>query len=169
MNKLFLRVCRFVYKIIGLISPLFKILVVHSDIESLEKRGKYVEARELRHKYLNCTNKKYLAPLWRQEGFDLLYQVKDYQSSVKAFQNAIETIELSPALYGVAGPLDIYFGASIASASINDIKKTEYYFSKFNELFKSMSKNPKLEKALRNYKEGIQWLNKYLLEHTGNK
>lgn len=153
------------YKCIGLVSPLFRLLVLHSDLEALERKKKYNDARILRHKAFNTYNKKYLAPLWRQEGFDLLYQVKDYQLSLVAFQNAIETLELNAALYGIANPLDIYFGATIASVSASNIDKAKEYYQEFTKLFKSFSKNPKLEKTLKNYNEGISWIERHLSQH----
>ena len=117
---------------------------------------------------LNSIDKKYLAPLWRQEGFDLLYRVKNYQLSLEAFENAIETLELSSALYGVANPLDIYFGASMASVSVNDKEKAKIYFQEFTQLYESCRRNPKLEKALDNYTKGMNWISEYLTQDTDN-
>ncbi|MBU1565514.1 MAG: hypothetical protein KJ630_07785 [Proteobacteria bacterium] len=124
----------------------------------MERKEKYIEARKLRHENLKILNKKYLAPLWTQEGFDLLYQIKDYQLSLVAFENAIETLDLSAALYGVANPLDIYFGASMAAISANNQEEAQRYYKEFKNLFDSYSKNPKLKNAMKYYREGMDWI-----------
>lgn len=169
MKQFLLRICRLIYKSIGVASPLFRVLVIHSDIESLKRNKKHSEARNLRHKSLKIYNKKYLSPLWRQEGFDLLYEVKDYQQSLMAFEKAMETLPLSTALYGVANPLDIYFGASMAAISAEQYEKAEKYYFEFKKLFDSYSLNPKLASVMKNYREGMNWIENSLLQDIENK
>jgi len=154
---------------LGIIHPVFKVLAINGETERLERKKRFEEARELRSKYLKKIQNKYLAPLWRQEGFDLLYRVKDYHSSLIAFENAMQTLEQSAALYGVASPLDIYFGASMASVSLNNREKATRYFNEFSSLHELFSRNPKLGQALSNYKEGIEWVSNYLNKDTDNK
>ena len=168
VKRLFFKLCRLLYKIIGVVSPLFRTLVIHSDIKALEKNEKYDEARKLRHNSLKTLNKKYHAPLWKQEGFDLLYQVKDYQLSLVAFENAIECLDHSTGLYGVANPLDIYFGASMAAINANRKDKAQKHYNEFTKLFDSYSKDPELKNALRHYKKGMSWIEQHLPQHTEN-
>jgi len=169
MKRLFFRICRLIYKFIGIFSPLFKMLVIHGELESLERNKKFAEARQIRHRNLQSFNKNYLAPLWRQEGFDLLYRIKDYPKSLTAFENAIETLELSAALYGVANPLDIYYGASMAAISANKKIEAQKYYTEFKKLYYQFSQNPKLQKAMRNYKEGMEWVESNLKQEPENK
>ena len=141
-------------------------LVIHGELESLERSKKFAEARVIRHSNLQTFNKKYLAPLWRQEGFDLLYRIKDYPKSLSAFENAIETLELSAALYGVANPLDIYFGASMAAISANNKIDARKHYTEFKKLYRQFSQNPKLQTVMKNYKEGMEWIETSLNQDT---
>ena len=109
-----------------------------TEVTKLEKLGEYEKARRLRANILNKYPLRYLGPLWRSEGVDQLYKLKNYKKALIAFENAISCIEsesyLSAMQYGVTQPTEVYYGAAVAATQIEDKKKAGVYFTNFKKL-----------------------------------
>ncbi|BHH82380.1 hypothetical protein [Desulforhopalus sp. 52FAK] len=54
----------------------------------------------------------------------------------------------------------------MAAVSAHKTDKAKKYYTEFKELFATYARNPKLEKAMENYKEGITWLERNIPQHT---
>ncbi len=77
MRKFLYYTIFYIFKTLGIIHPVFTALAINGEIDRLERKKQFEEARVIRKRYLKSLNRKYLAPLWRQEGYDLLYRIKD--------------------------------------------------------------------------------------------
>lgn len=128
-----------------------------TKIRKLEKLGDYETARRLRTNLLNKYEIKYLGPLWRSEGMDQLYNLKNYEKALEAFENAISCIKgrasISAMQYGVTQPIQAYYGAAAAAIHISDIQKAEVYFLDFCELVERMNVKDQ-------YQDQHNWLKK---------
>ena len=141
--------------VVRLLKPLFwiisKILVLipsygnatkainaEREIRKLERISKFEEARKLRTELLSKYPLKHLGPLWRSEGMDQLYNLKNYHEALKAFENAISCIEGESMIcafqYGVTDPFQVYYGAAVAAIHISDEKKAKVYYENFRDL-----------------------------------
>ena len=124
-------------------------------VRSLEKQGEYEEARKIRKNLLGKHQVKHMGPLWRSEGMDQLYKLKNYEKSLEAFENAITCIEgksyISAMQYGITQPLEVYYGAAAAAICVSDDVRAEIYYHKFCELVSRLGYN-------EHYQNQLQWL-----------
>ncbi len=135
-----------------------KIINLNQKIKSFEKQGRFEEARTIRKDALVKISPTYHGPLLRSEGDDKLYQLKDYEGALEAFEKAILAMEKSPFLYGVTSPDSVYAGAAQAAVYLGLKEKAKKYYQSFKELFGSLKKNPKLQHSLEWHKETLKWL-----------
>ena len=140
----------------------FKALHIFAQVERLEREKKTDEARKLRKIWLLKLPPKYTGPLWRQEGNDLLYDKKDYERSLKAFENASKAIGENPAHYGVADPIQIFYGATISSIKLDLKDKAKKYFQEFLSRYESYSQSDNLRVSVTKYDKGIKWIRENL-------
>ena len=130
---------------------------VQRDIRALEKSGNHDEARKLRREILYKYPVKHLGPLWRSEGSDQLYNLKNYDKALKAFENAMSAIEGDSMIcafqYGVTDPFQVYFGAAVSAFYVSEKEKARIYGASFLDLVS------KLESKER-FNEQIEWLNR---------
>lgn len=82
-------------------------------IDEFERQEEFEQARALREQLLQDTEDANAAPLWRSEGNDRLYRIRDYQGALQAFERAMTSLDQAPSMYGVALPDQIYYGAAL--------------------------------------------------------
>ncbi len=133
------------------------------QVERLEREEKYKEARRLGKTWLLKLPIKYTAPLWRQEGNDLLYKMDNYERSLKAYENALKSLEENPSNWGVANPIQIYYGATISCLKLDLKDKARKYFQKFLPMYESYSQNIALKDSVTKYDDGVAWIRKNLI------
>jgi tetratricopeptide (TPR) repeat protein len=136
----------------------FKVIRIVHKIKALEKENNYKKANIIRKKWLLRVEEKNSAPLWRSEGNYQLYQKKNYEKALKAFQNAINALKKMPLNFGASDPLNVYYGATVSAISLNQNELAREYFSDFQNIYESIDKNLKLQKYLLPYAEGIEWI-----------
>jgi hypothetical protein len=143
----------------GLRKP-FGALRLVGEIEELEREEKFEEARVLRSRALRETDSSRAAALWRSEGSDRLYRLKDYSGALDAFEHAIDALEKSPAMYGVALPDQIYYGAAVAAVMIGNQAKAARYCGEFEEVLRSYRSNLALRDSdyVQHHEDGLEWL-----------
>ena len=135
-----------------------KIINLNQKIKSLEKQGRFEEARSIRKDALIKISPTYHGPLLRSEGDDKLYQLKDYEGALEAFEKVILAMDKSSFLYGVTSPDSVYAGAAQAAIYLGLKEKAHKYFQNFKDLIDSLKENPKLQHSLEWHKETLKWL-----------
>ena len=127
------------------------------EIRQLEKSGNHDEARKLRREILCKYPDKHLGPLWRSEGSDQLYNLKNYNEALKAFENAMSAIEGDSMIcafqYGVTDPFQVYFGAAVSAFYISEKEKAIIYGTKFLDLVSKL-------KSKERFNEQVEWLSR---------
>jgi len=133
-------------------------------VDELERQEKFEQARVLRTQLLCDTEDSRAAPLWRSEGNDRLYRIRDYQGALEAFEQAIASLDKSPSMYGVALPDQIYYGASVAAVMIGDKTRGARYCEEFANLVRVYRSDESLRKSeyLKQHEEGLRWLQSQL-------
>ena len=125
------------------------------EVRKLSKLGENEEARRLRSHMLNKYEIKYMGPLWRSEGMDQLYNLKNYHKALEAFEKAITCIEgrspIAAMQYGVTQPIQVYYGAATAAIYISEKKKAKVYYKNFRELVLQLD-------YTEEYKDQLNWL-----------
>ena len=163
-KRLFLR---FLKPLLWIISRIIRLIPSYGDVQrgielqrdirALEKSGNHDEARKLRREMLYKYPVKHLGPLWRSEGSDQLYNLKNYDKALKAFENAISAIEGDSMIcafqYGVTDPFKVYFGAAVSAFYVSEKEKARIYGASFLDLLS------KLESKER-FNEQVGWLNR---------
>lgn len=161
-NKVILKLLKPLFwvftKLLGLIPSygnVIKAINCEREVSRLEKLGKHEEARKLRTKVLNRHPAKHLGPLWRSEGMDQLYNLKNYEEALEAFEKAINCIEGDSMIcafqYGVTQPISVYYGAASSAIYLSDKIKANVYYQNF---FKLSSHSSNKEQ----YQEHLVWL-----------
>lgn len=140
-------------------------LMVHLEIESLEKKGKYEEARKIRAAAISTVKTKYQGPILRSDGQDKLYRLNDYKGAIEAFEKAEIAMEGSPFLYGVSQPHSVISGVAIAAVYSGNIDKATAYRDKFQDLYQRLKKESPSSDSLKWFKETIAWLNNAINEN----
>jgi tetratricopeptide (TPR) repeat protein len=129
------------------------------EIRKLEKISKFAEARKLRTELLSMYPLKHLGPLWRSEGMDQLYNLKNYHKALKAFENAISCIEGESMIcafqYGVTDPFQVYYGAAAAAIRISDGEKAKVYYENFRDLVSRSTYKDR-------FQDHIDWLSRQI-------
>ena len=146
-------------------------LRVLGEVDELEREEKFDEARALRSRALRETEDSHAAALWRSEGSDLLYRLKDYRAALDAFEHAIQSLETSPAMYGVALPDHVYYGAAVAAVMVGDKAKAARHSEQFEEALRSYRSNPDLRESdyVQRQAESLEWLRAHLTNSTGQR
>lgn len=141
------------------------LLAINTDkkIEKLESIEEFENARSLRRKTLKLLPRRYQSILWRSEGNDCLYRLKDNQASWLAFENALQTLGQSPSLYGVSKPHEIYFGAAASSIYLGKMTEAAIYTSKYEDLIRYFGPNQSSEY----YEKNLEWLKRNLKKESG--
>lgn len=134
-------------------------LNVYHKIKSLEKSGRFKEAKIVRKRATATLNPDYQGPILRSEGEDKLYRLKDYEGAIEVFEKAEITIEKSSFLYGVSQPAGVLSGIAIAAVRMGDKKKSIVYRDKLIVMYEGLKKITKKKKSLKWYEETIDWLN----------
>lgn len=143
-------------------NKLVEALQIFSATEKLEREKKYLEAYNLRQKWLSKLPTRVTAPIWRQEGNYQLYREKNYAKSLNAFENASKGIDLGPSTLGVADPIQIYYGATVSSIHLEFKEKAEHYFKKLMQTHDKFTQSPELKESLTAYSDGINWIREKL-------
>jgi tetratricopeptide (TPR) repeat protein len=135
-------------------------------IKQFEKDNKIDEARSFRKRLISKIPQKYLGPIWRSEGMDHLYNLKNYKTALLAFENAIACIEGDSLIcayqYGVSEPFQIYYGAAVAAICLDDKPKAKVYYSNFSEL---AARSKDKERC----REQLDWLDRQLNSSRSQK
>ncbi|MFQ5916077.1 MAG: tol-pal system YbgF family protein [Nitrospinota bacterium] len=134
--------------------------VIDTDrrIAQLEAAGDLEEARAVRSSALQEGPSTCLGPLWRSEGEDRLYRLKDYPGALAAFENALVAMEDSALLYGVSQSDRVLYGAALAAILMGDWARAEKYYHRFVELVDSLRSDPKLAGLLEWHEKSVGWL-----------
>ena len=141
-------------------------LIKYLEIKSLEKKGKYEEARRKRSTAILTIKTEYLGPILRSEGYDKLYRLNDYDGAIKAFQMAEIAMEGSPFLYGVSEPHSVISGVAIAAVYNGDIEKAIAYRDKLSEMYERWKKEFPSSDSLKWFDKTITWINNAIIEKT---
>lgn len=142
-----------------LIGEQIRALNVYRKIKSLEKAGKFDEARIAREKAIATVNTNYQGPILRSEGQDRLYRLKNYEGAIKAFEKAEIAMDKSDFLYGVSQPDGVLLGIAIAAVRVGDKDKAKVYLDKYINLNNGLKKYTKKKESLKWHEETIAWLN----------
>ena len=142
----------------------FRVTNMYGRISRLERLGKRDEARRLRHQAIEVTAKARSALLWRSEGEDLFYYKKDYVGALEAYENAIEALNGSAALYGVSNPCAIYGDASQAAVMAGEREAALKYYGTFAQWVEYLDKGVKSGPDLEWHHELLARLRKELGE-----
>lgn len=133
-------------------------------IDDFERQEEFEQARALRTELLHDTKDAHSAPLWRSEGNDRLYRIRDYQGALQAFERAMTSLDRSPSLYGVALPDQIYYGAAVAAVMLGDKTKGARYGQECASLVRAYKSDASLSKSeyVKQLDEGLKWLQSQL-------
>jgi hypothetical protein len=130
------------------------------EIDRLEAASKLDEARAVRQRALATVDPSVTAPLWCSEGFDRLRR-EDMAGALEAFETGIARLDGSAAVYGVAEPDRLYYGATVAAIKTGKIETARHYYARLASLLASMSevaRQHKLEDPTRQWDASLEWI-----------
>ncbi len=142
-------VIRFLFWICSLIPGIkypINASVILVKISKLEAKGEYERARSIRSNALKNLPSSCLGPLWRSEGEDKLYKLKDYKGALDAFVKSLKAMEHSGGMFcGVTSPDRVYYGAAASSIMLGNFADAEKYYKSFVDFVEKLSKNSELD------------------------
>jgi len=118
--------------------PEFKAMYLLMQIEKLELEKKTNEARALRKNGLDDRRISQLPELWCSEGRDLLFNGKEYEKALVAFQKAIKA---DPDY----NPIQMYYGAACSAICSGKLSNAKEYHDLFNVWWDRYMENPELK------------------------
>ena len=128
---------KFIYR--GLIRvPAIKSMHLLMEIQKLERRKEYDQARILRSKWLKNPEIAKYPELWFSKGNDLLYNNNEPQEALSAYEKAIEANE-------DFNPVELYYGAACSALMNRQMDKAKRYYLLFNKWWDEFMENPRLK------------------------
>lgn len=136
-----------------LLIPQVRASDIDLKIRKMESNGKLEEARSLRKKWLCKLSPSYRGPLWCSEGADLLYNKKNYEGALTAFEKSI-AVKYVPS----SDPLLMYYGASCAALKSGNQEKAQKYFQEGLTWYNHFKSGNKFADYISRYEETHMWL-----------
>ncbi len=146
---------------------LFQDIKANEMVRKFEKENRYEEARKVRKEWIERLPFAKTGFLWHSEGEDRLYNLKDHKGALEAFEKSMESSKYRGEYIAVVNPLNLYYGASVASVRVGNLEKAEKYYNELMKWKDILQSGPDLhlEKYISRYDEGLKWLQEQITGH----
>lgn len=119
--------------------PEFRAMRIFMEINKLEQKNNYEEARRLREKWLRNQRIANYPDLWFSQGNDFLFRKDEPHKALQAYERAIGANKDFQ-------PIELYYGATCSAFLENQTSKAKKYYLLFNDWWSEVMENPELKK-----------------------